>query len=276
VSTYDPTELIAICEAVLQDGELSGREVYRLSQWLNENREACQNWPGNLLVKSLQSAWADGKVSAAELHEIGRVLLHIHDEWLEKHADDDSGEAPVLTPDFLAKLDLTRPRLPLLDWTTNVGTGTGRCEVDLRSPTCTCADWQANRRAIPVGHLSRCCRHVLHAYGRIEPDNGWPGWLAAFLGYRWTPHPRKNWLVLEVPVTNSLVLASTAPIDWADVFALDDGEYERFGYNIVEDRWAYESKPADSDFIRRRIILATRVSTIEPGAVTRVRIRLPH
>jgi hypothetical protein len=73
----------------------------------------------------------------------------------------------------------------------------------------------------------------------------------------------------------SLVLASTAPIDWADVFAPEDGEYERFGHHVAENRWAYDSKPAGADYLRNRIITATQASFQSASKVRKVRFHLP-
>jgi hypothetical protein len=275
MSAYDPSDLMALCEAILEDGELSGREVYRLSQWLNGNPEASRHWPGNLLVGPLQSAWADGNITTGELQEIGRLLVRIHKEWMLE-ADETLAPAPEISPDLLKNIDLTRPVLPLVPWTTRSKSRANKTvcfEVDLSKPACTCPDWLQHRSSLPVGHLSRCCRHVLFAYSRVHPAKGWPGWMRAFLGHQWTPHPRKQWMVLRSD--DSLVLVSTAPIDWADVFALEEGEYERFGYHVCENRWAYGSKPANSDYIRARIITATRASSGRAQIVRRVRFRLP-
>ena len=203
MSAYDPTDLMALCEAILADGELSGREVYRLSQWLNENREAARHWPGNLLVGPLQSAWSDGKITTAELQEIGRLLVQIHKDWTTSHAGEVLDLAPEVPPDVLKSIDLSRPLLPPVPWVTRLRPRADRgvCyEIDLGQPTCSCPDWQRYRSKLPLGHLSRCCKHVLYAYGRLQPQNGWPGWMRAFLGHQWTPHPRKQWMVLRVQV----------------------------------------------------------------------------
>lgn len=275
MSAYDPSDLIALCETILEDGELSGREVYRLSQWLNENREACSHWPGNLLVTSLQKAWADAKLTTAELQEIGRLLISIHKEWIVD-ADANMEPAPPVSPEGLQKLDLTQPLLPLIPWKTRARSRTDKSacyEVDLSKPSCTCPDWQHDRSHFPIGHLGRCCRHVLFAYSRVHPPTGWPSWMQAFLGHQWTPHPCKQWMVIRCG--SALVLASTAPIDWADVFAPHVGEYERFGYHITENRWAYGSEPAESEYIRNRIITATRAASGDQ-VVRRIRFRLPQ
>lgn len=277
MSTYDPTDLMVLCETILADGELSGREVYRLSGWLNENREAAKHWPGNLLVNLLQKSWKDGQITTAELQEIGRLLVRVHNEWTSSHAGEVLDAVPKLAPDIVKRIDLSRPLLPLVPWVTRIRSRADKdeCyEIDLSKPTCTCPEWQKERSKLPVGHLSRCCKHVLYAYSRLHPQNGWPGWMRAFLGHQWTPHPRKEWMVLKLG--DALVLASTAPVDWADVFALEEGEYERFGYHMLENRWAYDSKPMDSDYLRTRIITATHAASNATPVVRRVRFVLPE
>ena len=67
---------------------------------------------------------------------------------------------------------------------------------------------------------------------------------------------RTEWLVLHIrPIWFALraraefVLISSAPNGWADVFASKDGCYDRYGYNVVEDRWAYDIQPPDSSSV---------------------------
>ena len=90
-----------------------------------------------------------------------------------------------------------------------------------------------------------------------EPRDRWPGWLGAFLDSSWPPHPRQEWLVLSIRhdwltfQRPHMVLISSAPKRWANVFAFDKGRYDRYGYNVAEDRWAYEIEPPASEKIRR-------------------------
>lgn len=275
MADFDASDLMALCEGILEDGELSGREVYRLSQWLNANGDACLHWPGKVLVEPLKGAWIDGELSTAELQEIGRLLLRIHTKWTERHRGENLDPVPDLPQGLFDQIDLSRPSLPQIPWITRIPSGrpSAMFVVDLSAPTCTCPDWQTNRSSLPLAHLSRCCSHILSAYGRLKPTQGWPGWMRAFLAHRWTPHPLKHWIVVDVE--GARVLASTAPVNWADVFAPDGSEYERFGYHLTDDRWAYDSKPAGSELVRRRIIAATRAAAVDPHAVRRVRIRLP-
>jgi hypothetical protein len=91
-------------------------------------------------------------------------------------------------------------------------------------------------------------------YSQLEPDVGWPGWLGAFLDFAWTPHPGQDWIVLEG--TQNLILASTAPNGWANVFVDDGGGYDRYGYNISEQRWAYGIGPNEGKRVTAAILQA--------------------
>lgn len=51
MNSYDPTELIVVCEKILEDDEITNDEAYDLADWLNNHREACFHWPGELLVR---------------------------------------------------------------------------------------------------------------------------------------------------------------------------------------------------------------------------------
>jgi hemerythrin-like domain-containing protein len=59
MSDYDASELLVVCESILEDGELTYDELYRLADWLNSHHDACLHWPGNLLVEPLQKAGSD-------------------------------------------------------------------------------------------------------------------------------------------------------------------------------------------------------------------------
>jgi hypothetical protein len=92
---------------------------------------------------------------------------------------------------------------------------------------------------------------MFQAYAQIEPLGGWPGWLRAFLDLGWAPKPQEEWLI--VFVDPSPVLVSTASNGWANAFVSDGSPYDRFGYNIDDDRWAYNLRPRDSARIQQAI-----------------------
>lgn len=258
MNDYNANELVAVCESILEDGEISGDEIYRLAEWLNDHREACFHWPGNLLVKPMQEVWSDGKITKTEMRLISRLLVRIRKDWAKRQVEAAVERAGEAVEQIVDAIDLSQAWIPPIPFVLRVKSHTDKgviYDVDLSGPTCTCPDWRSKRYSLPRGHLSRCCKHVFDAYGQIEPERGWPGWLGAFLDVSWPPHPLQQWMVLRIG--GGFVLASTAPTGWANVYAEEGGACDRFGYNAIEDRWAYGMEPTGSDRIRRAIADAT-------------------
>ena len=54
------------------------------------------------------------------------------------------------------------------------------------------------------------------------------------------------------PKRRKIIILS--PNRWANVFAPEHGRYGRYGYDVIEDRWAYEIEPPASEKIRRAIL----------------------
>jgi hypothetical protein len=260
VIAYDPTELITVCAAIIEDGELSGEELYDLAEWLNTHREACFHWPGNLLVQPLQDAWADGKVNKTELRLISQLLLRIRKEWAKQQRQAAAKRMNEFVAATAFNFNLQNAQLPSIPLVLEIRSHSQKgikYQVDLSEPRCSCPDWVGARQHIPVGHLTRCCKHVLDAYGQVEPEEGWPGWLGAFFNFAWPPHPNQSWLIVEVG--NSFALVSTAAKGWANAFVEVDGGYDRFGYNVEERRWSYGMAPPGSRNIARMIEAGGRV-----------------
>lgn len=150
-------------------------------------------------------------------------------------------------------MDLSSALLPAIPVTLRIKSHSDKSViVDLSGPSCACPDWRGARHQLPRGSLSRCCKHVLDAFGQVRPADGWPGWLGAFFEYGWKPHPAKRWFVL--PDGPHFILASVGGNDWSDVFAMDGDQYHRFGFNVVERRWSYGRSPSTSGDIERAIL----------------------
>lgn len=232
MSTYNPAELLAVCDAILWDGELNATELYGLAEWLNNHREACFHWPGNLLVKPLQKTWEDGQVTPQELQGIGQILCNIQAESVRRQIPPKIYYVKQEPP-----IDLSAAQLPPVDYTSRIESysepGTVY-DISLSGPT-------------PARHLSRCCKHLLAAYSQTAPEAGWPLWLGAFVENGTPPHPDQAWFIAEIKAKP--VLMSSAPKDWSNVFAPKGTGYDRFGYNVVERRWAYGAAPYNSKVI---------------------------
>jgi hypothetical protein len=267
MSDLDTRELLILCETILEDGELTYDELYKLAEWLNNHPEACFEWPGDLLVAPLQKAWSDGKITKTEARQVARVIRDIRKEAAKRQREKALAQAAQLASEVARMVDLTRPNLPTIPFSTRVKSHSRRgefYEVNLNGPTCTCPDFRSFRYGLSAGHLTRCCKHVFDAYTQLEPRDGWPGWLGAFLDFRWPPDPRQEWSVLPIRQgwltfqRPHLVLICSAPNRWANIFAPDSGRYDRYGYNVIEDRWAYDILPPGSEKIREGILNFTK------------------
>lgn len=241
---YDPAELIALCASILSDGEVVPDEAYQIAEWLNDDPDAARNWPGSELVKPLQEIWADGSVNRRELHRLERLLISIQREWARrpKKRVDSVSDHPL--PELCAA-DIDDVRLPSLRGTFRVRSQSesGRFyEVDLSGPSCTCPDWRTWRSNLPVGHFTRCCKHVLYVYATLPRRDPSDGWLLAFIENGWPAPPGTEWHLMTVP-SGKVLFSTASDKGWANVFAKENVRYQRFGFNLYEDRWAYGSEP---------------------------------
>jgi hypothetical protein len=220
MSDYDPSELLLVCDSIIEDGELTYDELYQLAEWLNSHREACAHWPGNLLVEPLQKAWADAEITKTEARQVRRIILQIRKEAAEREAEEPRPQAAEIASPAARTFDLTRPNLPTIAFATYVKSHKKRgrfYEVNLSGPSCTCPDFRSFRQRLSAGHLTRCCKHIFDAYAQLKPSGAWPGWLGSFLGLSWPPHPRQEWRVRPIRSAwltfqrPELVLISSAP-----------------------------------------------------------------
>lgn len=66
--------LIGICAGLLADDTLNEKEVFFLDQWLLENAELANTWPGDLLSKRVRKALDDKLLSEEELDHLKATL----------------------------------------------------------------------------------------------------------------------------------------------------------------------------------------------------------
>jgi hypothetical protein len=126
MSDYDATELLVLCDSIIEDGELTYDELYELADWLNNHYEACRHWPGNLLVEPLQRAWADGKITKTEARQVARLILQIHKDAAKRRAEEASAQAVEIASKAARTFDLTRPELPAIPFSTRIKSQTKR------------------------------------------------------------------------------------------------------------------------------------------------------
>jgi hypothetical protein len=258
----ESAELLTLCEAILDDNEVSVEEIRSLGEWLSEHEPARRSWPGEVLASPVQQFLLDGRVNKTELKKISALLRRVQKEGAARWEQKVHQDAVASATRAVRELDLSTPQLPSVRVTLQVVSQSERgvvYDVDLTGPSCNCPDWRTNRSALPRGDLTRCCKHTFDAFSRIRPKVGWPGWLDAFLEQGWRAHPQTRWRVLEI--AGQQVLASTAPLEWANVFAPSAEGYQRFGFSVVERRWSYGVEPDGAIQIANAILSETGPST---------------
>ena len=240
-------EFVALCQRVTEDGQLSDREVFELQEWIDAHPEWQHDWPVSKLAFHVGRALADGHVDETELIAIGPVLIEIETQWSAQ-------QSRVVAQAAADSFDLTEAKLPLLNISLGIEcvSDAAHYQVELSESRCACPEWQQRRQAFPAGHIGRCCKHVAHAFHRVTPETGWPGWLAALVedcvSRDRGVSPREDWRVIRIE--NSEYLVSTASEGWANVFApTGKTAYGRFGYHIVNRRWSYGIAPPSASTI---------------------------
>lgn len=265
MADYDSTELIALCGSILDDGEVTADEAYQLADWLNKHDEACEHWPGKDLVKPFQEIWADGSVNKRELHRLARLLISIQREWARRPQTKISSVTDDPIPEFPVA-DIDDVRLPSLHGKFRVPSQSEQgkfYEVDLSGPSCTCPDWRTWRSRLPVGDLTRCCKHVLHVYAKLARRGKTDGWLIAFIDNGWPAHPGAKWQLLTVG-SDKVLFCTASDKGWANVFAKEAREYCRFGFNVDEGRWAYGIEPPSAATIAAAIASCSKSGASPP------------
>jgi len=248
------SDFVALCASIMSDGEISADEAYNLAAWLNEHAEAATSWPASELIKPLQEIWADGSANRCDLHRLARLLISVQREWARHpHSGISAVEGEETAAFTLGEVE--DARLPSVSAKFRVPSqsepGTSY-EVDLAGPSCTCPDWCTWRSHLPVGDLTRCCKHVLYVYAKIVRQESTGGCLTAFIENGWPPHPGAQWHLGTIGA-DKVLFCTPSKKGWANVFAKDGESYARFGYNVEEERWAYGLPPVGGEQIAAAI-----------------------
>jgi hypothetical protein len=254
MSQCDSTELVSLCDSILDFGEITENDAYNLAEWLNNHREACFEWPGENLVRPLQEIWADGKVTVTELRRLTVLLRSIHKEWTKIQRDESTQRAHRQVEELAARMPPSEPKLPSIQLLVQIKSHTDRdvrYDVDLSGPSCTCPDWRGCRYNLPTGHLTRCCKHIFDAYSQIVPRGSWPGWIGAYIASGWIVSPKTEWSLIPSGRITWLVSTPGGENEWMNFYAQENDSYERFGYSLAEERWSYGIAPSSAKELLR-------------------------
>ena len=73
-------QLIEFCRTITLDGDISDEDTWELGNYLNENPECCDEWPGDELASLLSKIFANGSVSKSELKLLATKLVSIENQ----------------------------------------------------------------------------------------------------------------------------------------------------------------------------------------------------
>ena len=73
-------QLIEFCRTITLDGDISDEDAWELGNYLNENPECCDEWPGDELASLLSKIFANGSVSKSELKLLATNLVSIENQ----------------------------------------------------------------------------------------------------------------------------------------------------------------------------------------------------
>jgi hypothetical protein len=246
--------VVQYLRALTYNGELSSDEIWDLANWLNQQPDKiAKSWPAKPLITALQTAFADKKLTEAELEELANTIVAIEELWRETFSQSRDGPTADDAAAPGEMIEESKPEAPSIPITAEMPED-GRSDtftVDLQHHTCSCPEWAEIRAAYPEKDYRRCCVHLTRAFHSLVAE-GKKGLrrdplFVAFI----EQHARRNkgvdvdvvWRVVVVNGTRVLYGASPAS-EWVNVFAPDDeGEYKRFGYNRRKKRWAYGARP---------------------------------
>lgn len=249
----NPSEkTIRFLRNLTSDGLLSGEEIWSLANFLNDNEESQQSWPGNLLFGMLHSAFDDGQLTEEEMELLASTVAQIEQEWLAKNPSQRRAyeqSAVIQLP------PLVKPRMPSVDFQVHVPSARNDLTfvVDLARHSCTCDEWP-KRKPWPEGHPGRCCKHVAYAFARsgkvVEP------WFQAILDDCFErgrgTNPGDDWVMFK-PEKRRPVLISGGETSWSWVYSFTEERYERFGFNRADNRWSYGAEPPEAVLVEKAI-----------------------
>ena len=78
--SFKSRQLIEFCRTITLDGDISDEDAWELGNYLNENPECCDEWPGDELASLLSKIFANGSVSKSELKLLATKLVSIENQ----------------------------------------------------------------------------------------------------------------------------------------------------------------------------------------------------
>ncbi len=252
------TETLKLIRQITLDGEITTEEVWDLATFFNDNLDSQKYWPGSVLWKHVQQIFSDNVVTVAEMDLLGQRLRGIEKVCETVSTEDIPGDFA----DTYKLLEETEITLPLTNKTILIeGRGEAKPQylADLRSHSCDCQDWFQRRKDLPKRSPGRMCKHLVQAFGMSQPteddeEEPWPKpfvqLIQGLLDGVIDPAAARHWRKLVWGEISCIVAWGDS--EWGSIYQRDrQGNFERFGYNRTERRWAYGEVADNFAFIRK-------------------------
>lgn len=76
--------LLGICAGIMADKDLSDEEIRFLDQWLRDNKQIANTWPGEVVYARVQDVLADGVITEDEREHLKQTLTALTDGTLQE------------------------------------------------------------------------------------------------------------------------------------------------------------------------------------------------
>ncbi len=245
---------LRLIRRITSDGELSHEEVWDLANYLNGNDTAQHKWPGTRLWRQLERTFEDREIDEGELTNLGRIIEEIE----EACAGISTGATHFSRRVETDNIQESEVALPIINQTLFIDANKDddkKYAIDLRAHTCSCPDWFSYHKEIPAGSFGRACKHIMGSLSQSHEDGelitrGWDKTIVRFIkivaGFGLGVDPLTQWRYLEWNEGEAYV--GWDKTEWASIFTdVGEGRFERFGFNLEDDRWAYGEAPASGD-----------------------------
>lgn len=91
-------ELIGMCKMAIGDGHIDAGEAKALLSWLENNREASDRWPANVLHNRIANILEDGIIDQDEEGELIDLLMQVTGQPVDKALAQMSSTLPLCKP----------------------------------------------------------------------------------------------------------------------------------------------------------------------------------
>lgn len=124
----------------------------------------------------------------------------------------------------------------------------GKYHYNLCSVSCDCGKFTLHKQLYNERDIRTCCYHLISGYLGNNVKNYIDDFTVILLEEQQKHGPSELYRI-----DAEKFLSYQAVSDWINVFALQKGEWRRFGFNLKTDRWSYSRAPESADYIKNLI-----------------------